>query len=177
MRQILENGFEKLGLKVIDSQISQLEEYAKLLENKDVIIEPEKEITDSYLEYMQKLNFCILDDQLQEMGEGQKIPTGSVIKDKDLAIQRVVRMVKEGKVTSINGNDIAIKADSVCVHGDNPKALEFVKSGYIRLHRLHRLHFSAHPALSARKLKCGTAHLSAAVRLSAQDVLSATVWS
>ena len=37
-------------------------------------------------------------------------------------------MVKEGKVESINGNDIAIKADSICVHGDNPKALEFVKN-------------------------------------------------
>lgn len=57
----------------------------------------------------------------------RKLP-GAVIKDKDLAIQRVVRMVKEGKVTSINGNDIAIKADSVCVHGDNPKALEFVRN-------------------------------------------------
>lgn len=53
---------------------------------------------------------------------------GSVIKDKDLAIKRVVRMVKEGKVESINGNDINIKADSICVHGDNPKALEFVKN-------------------------------------------------
>ena len=51
-----------------------------------------------------------------------------MIKDKDLAIKRVIRMVKEGKVESINGNDIAIKADSICVHGDNPKALEFVKN-------------------------------------------------
>ena len=32
------------------------------------------------------------------------------------------------KVESINGNDISIKADSICVHGDNPKALEFVKN-------------------------------------------------
>ena len=52
----------------------------------------------------------------------------SVIKDKDLAIRRVVRMVKEGKVESISGKDIDIKADSICVHGDNPKALEFVKN-------------------------------------------------
>ena len=51
-----------------------------------------------------------------------------MIKDEELAIKRVVRMVKEGKVTSINGNDIAIKADSICVHGDNPKALAFVKN-------------------------------------------------
>lgn len=57
----------------------------------------------------------------------RKLP-GAVIKDKDLAISRVVRMVKEGKVESINGKDIDIKADSICVHGDNPKALEFVQN-------------------------------------------------
>lgn len=56
----------------------------------------------------------------------RKLP-GAMIKDRDLAISRVVRMVKEGLVTSVNGNDIAIRADSVCVHGDNPKALEFVR--------------------------------------------------
>ena len=37
-------------------------------------------------------------------------------------------MVKEGKVTAVTGNDIDIKADSICVHGDNPKAIEFVKN-------------------------------------------------
>lgn len=57
----------------------------------------------------------------------RKLP-GSMIKDKELAIKRVVRMVKEGKVETINGTDIAIKADSICVHGDNEKALEFVKN-------------------------------------------------
>ena len=53
---------------------------------------------------------------------------GAMIEDEDEAIKRVIRMVKEGKVESINGNDISIKADSICVHGDNPKALEFVKN-------------------------------------------------
>ena len=57
----------------------------------------------------------------------RKLP-GSMIKDKQLAIKRVVRMIKDGKGETINGNDIDIKADSVCVHGDNPKALEFVKN-------------------------------------------------
>ncbi len=36
-------------------------------------------------------------------------------------------MVKEGKVTAVNGEDIDIKAETICVHGDNPKAIEFVK--------------------------------------------------
>lgn len=52
---------------------------------------------------------------------------GAVITDEKLAIERVIRMVKEGKVETINGNDIRVKADSICVHGDGAKALEFVK--------------------------------------------------
>lgn len=52
---------------------------------------------------------------------------GAVITDEDEAIARVVRMIKENKVTAITGKDISIKADSVCVHGDGVKALEFVK--------------------------------------------------
>ena len=52
---------------------------------------------------------------------------GAVITDEEVAIARVVRMIKEQKVTAITGKDITIKADSVCVHGDGVKALEFVK--------------------------------------------------
>ncbi|MDR1906016.1 MAG: LamB/YcsF family protein [Clostridiales bacterium] len=52
---------------------------------------------------------------------------GAMITDEDEAIDRVIRMVKEGKVKAVTGEDIDIKADSVCVHGDGPKALEFVK--------------------------------------------------
>lgn len=52
---------------------------------------------------------------------------GAMITDEDVAIERVVRMIKEQKVTTITGKDIPIKADSVCVHGDGVKALEFVK--------------------------------------------------
>lgn len=52
---------------------------------------------------------------------------GSMIEDADLAIRRVVKMVKEGKVEAVTGEDISIQADSICVHGDSPKALEFVQ--------------------------------------------------
>jgi len=52
---------------------------------------------------------------------------GAMIHDKDVAIPRVVRMVTEGKVTAITGEDIDIKADSICVHGDNPEALRFIE--------------------------------------------------
>ena len=52
---------------------------------------------------------------------------GAMITDEDEAIARVVRMVKEKKVTAITGKDIPIQADSVCVHGDGAKALAFVE--------------------------------------------------
>ena len=35
-------------------------------------------------------------------------------------------MVKTKKVTAVNGEKIDINVDSICVHGDNPKAIEFV---------------------------------------------------
>jgi len=52
---------------------------------------------------------------------------GAVIHDADLAIHRVIRMVREGKVRSVNGEDIDITAQTICVHGDTPEAVEFVK--------------------------------------------------
>lgn len=52
---------------------------------------------------------------------------GAIIHDKDEAIDRIKRMVLEGKVKSIDGRDIHIKADSICVHGDNPEAVSFLK--------------------------------------------------
>ncbi|CEA03694.1 LamB/YcsF family protein [Jeotgalicoccus saudimassiliensis] len=52
---------------------------------------------------------------------------GAMITDSTLATERVVRMITEGKVESINGNDVDIQADSICVHGDGEKALEFVR--------------------------------------------------
>ena len=52
---------------------------------------------------------------------------GSMITDEDIAIQRCVKMIKEGKVTSITGKELDIKGDTLCVHGDGPKALAFVQ--------------------------------------------------
>ncbi len=52
---------------------------------------------------------------------------GAVITDENLAVSRVVEMVKNGRVISITGNEIEIKADSICLHGDGVKAVEFAK--------------------------------------------------
>lgn len=52
---------------------------------------------------------------------------GAMITDEEEAIRRVVTMIREGKTTTITGKEIPIQADSVCVHGDGPKALLFVQ--------------------------------------------------
>jgi len=50
---------------------------------------------------------------------------GAVITDDEKAIKQVLKMAKEGLVTTVEGKDIKVKADTVCVHGDGVKALEF----------------------------------------------------
>jgi 5-oxoprolinase (ATP-hydrolysing) subunit A len=41
---------------------------------------------------------------------------------------RVVRMVREGRVRTTEGGDIAIEGDSVCVHSDTPGSIEIVRA-------------------------------------------------
>jgi UPF0271 protein len=51
----------------------------------------------------------------------------AMIHDADEATERVVRMIKEGKVEAVDGSDVEITAETICVHGDEPSALLFVK--------------------------------------------------
>lgn len=57
----------------------------------------------------------------------RKMP-GAVIKDHGLASQRVLKMAIEGKVACVDGSEIELPADTICVHGDNPAALQLVKN-------------------------------------------------
>lgn len=62
--------------------------------------------------------------------DGTLVPRGTpgaMIEDETQAIARVVRMAREGKVTACDGSEVELRADSVCVHGDGPKALAFVE--------------------------------------------------
>lgn len=53
---------------------------------------------------------------------------GAVIHDEKIVLERCIRMIKDGVVTTITGKDVAVKADSLCVHGDSPEALLFLKN-------------------------------------------------
>jgi UPF0271 protein len=52
----------------------------------------------------------------------------ALIEDADQVYEHVFRMIAEQKVKTIQGTEIAIKADTFCVHGDNPKALNLIKN-------------------------------------------------
>ncbi|WP_066172501.1 LamB/YcsF family protein [Bacillus marinisedimentorum] len=49
----------------------------------------------------------------------------ALINDSSEAIDRVIRMITEHRVAALTGEDIEINPDTVCIHGDSPKALEF----------------------------------------------------
>ena len=49
---------------------------------------------------------------------------GSVIHDTAEVVERSLRMVTEGKATAITGEQIDVQADSLCLHGDTPGAVE-----------------------------------------------------
>ena len=53
---------------------------------------------------------------------------GAMIEDEEEAVNRVIGMIKDHTVKSINGKTIEICPDSVCVHGDSEKALAFIQA-------------------------------------------------
>lgn len=53
---------------------------------------------------------------------------GAVIKEPRVVAERALRMVKEGVVIAIDGSTIPLDVQTLCVHGDNPKAVELVRS-------------------------------------------------
>ena len=53
---------------------------------------------------------------------------GSWITDPEEAARRALRMVLEGKVEALDGGEVAVRADTLCIHGDNPNAPEVARA-------------------------------------------------
>lgn len=51
----------------------------------------------------------------------------ALIRDEDVAVAQVLRMVREGVVRATDGTDVKIEADTVCLHGDGAHAVEFAR--------------------------------------------------
>lgn len=58
---------------------------------------------------------------------------GAVLHDPAEIAERVLTMITAGRVTAADGTDIAISAESVCVHGDSPGAVRIASAVRDRL--------------------------------------------
>jgi 5-oxoprolinase (ATP-hydrolysing) subunit A len=62
---------------------------------------------------------------------GQLVPRnlpGAVIHDPEVIGTRVVKLVTSGVLTSIDGQEVAIQADTLCLHGDAPDAWKLARA-------------------------------------------------
>ena len=53
--------------------------------------------------------------------------SNALITDSNQSITQVLEMIFEQKVTTINGEKVALKAETICIHGDGKNALEFAR--------------------------------------------------
>lgn len=62
--------------------------------------------------------------------DGSLVPRSrpdALLHDAEAAAIRVVRMLQEEVVRAVDGTDIALKADTICLHGDKPEAVDFAR--------------------------------------------------
>lgn len=55
----------------------------------------------------------------------------ALIQQDQQAIDQVIQMLKKGRVTSLQGTEVDIQADTICLHGDNSEAIHFA----IKIHQ------------------------------------------
>lgn len=62
---------------------------------------------------------------------GRLVPRGepgALVTDVDVVVARVVRLAAEGLLRAVTGEELALEARSVCVHGDTPGAVELARA-------------------------------------------------
>jgi len=61
--------------------------------------------------------------------------SAAMISEKQKVVDQVRQIIETGTVTTLSGNIIPVKADTICIHGDGEFAIEFVKAVYTSLHQ------------------------------------------
>jgi UPF0271 protein len=65
------------------------------------------------------------------LADGSLVPRtrpDALLHDPEEAAVRVLRMLREGVVRSADGKDVEVRAETICVHGDTPGAVDFARS-------------------------------------------------
>jgi 5-oxoprolinase (ATP-hydrolysing) subunit A len=64
------------------------------------------------------------------LNDGWLVPrtrSDALLHDPTEAAERVLRMLREGKVRSVEGRDVDVRGETICIHGDTPGAVEFAR--------------------------------------------------
>ncbi len=64
------------------------------------------------------------------LADGWLVPrtrADALLTDPVEAAKRVLRMLREGKVRSVEGGDVNVRAETICVHSDTPGAVAFAR--------------------------------------------------
>jgi UPF0271 protein len=72
------------------------------------------------------------------LADGSLVPrsrSDALLHDPEEAAARALRMLREGKVQSVDGHDVDVRAETICIHGDNPGAVEFARELRSQLER------------------------------------------
>jgi len=70
------------------------------------------------------------------LSDGSLVPRtrpDALLHDPGEAGARVLRMLGEGKVRAVDGKDVDVRVETICVHGDTPGAVEFARALRSRL--------------------------------------------
>jgi len=65
------------------------------------------------------------------LSDGALVPRSrpdALLHDPEEAAERALRMLREGKVRSVDGGDVDLRAETICVHGDTPGAVDFARA-------------------------------------------------
>ena len=64
------------------------------------------------------------------LADGSLVPRSrpdALLLDPHEAAARVLRMLREGKIRSVDEVNVDVRAETICVHGDTPGAVEFAR--------------------------------------------------
>jgi UPF0271 protein len=70
------------------------------------------------------------------LADGTLVPRtrpDALLHDPEEAAVRVLRMLREGMVRSVDGKDVEVNAETICLHGDTPGAVAFARALRSRL--------------------------------------------
>jgi 5-oxoprolinase (ATP-hydrolysing) subunit A len=73
------------------------------------------------------------------MPDGSLVPRDrpdALLHDPEEAANRVFGMLRDNKVKAIDGSEVRVEADTICVHGDTPGAVDFARELRLALHQM-----------------------------------------